>query len=59
ENMAQDEGKYFNCLKTGIAAFAFGAAPATAVEFARKTIYSFDRPSSAELEPMLKEIKPR
>ncbi len=59
ENLAQDEGKYFNCLKTGIAAFAFGAAPATAVEFARKTIYSFERPSTAELEPMLKEIKPR
>ena len=59
DNLAQDEGKYFNCLKTGIAAFAFGAAPATAVEFSRKTIYSFDRPSTAELEPMLKEIKPR
>ncbi len=58
-NLGHDETKYFACLKTGIIAFANGAAPATAVEFARKTIYSFDRPSSHELEPQLKEIKPR
>lgn len=59
ENLAQDEGKFYNCLKTGLVAFANGAAPMTAVEFARKTIYSFDRPPTAELEPLLKEIKPR
>ncbi len=59
ENLAQDEGKYFGCLKAGVVAFSNGAAPMTAVEFARKTIYSFDRPPSNELEPMLKEIKPR
>ncbi len=59
ENLAFDEGKYFNCLKTGIVAFANGAAPATAVEFARKTILSFDRPTTTELEPLLREIKPR
>ncbi len=59
ENLAQDESKYLNCLKTGIIAFAFGAAPATAVEFARKTIYTFERPTSTELEPLLREIKPR
>jgi chemotaxis protein MotA len=59
ENLAHDEGKYYNCIKTGLIAFAFGAAPSTAVEFARKTIFSFDRPSTIELEPLLKEIKPR
>lgn len=59
ENLAADEGKYYNCLKTGVVSFANGAAPMTAVEFARKTIYSFDRPPTAELEPLLKEIKPR
>lgn len=59
ENLAQDESKYFNCIKTGLVAFAYGAAPATAVEFARKTIYSFDRPGTPELEPLLKDIKPR
>ena len=59
ENLSHDESKYFNCLKTGVVAFANGAAPSTAVEFARKTIFHFDRPASTELEPMLKEIKPR
>lgn len=59
ENLAQDEGKYYGCIKAGVIAFANGAAPMTAVEFARKTIYSFDRPPTNELEPMLKEIKPR
>lgn len=59
ENLAHDESKYFSCLKAGIVAFSNGAAPMTAVEFARKTIFSFDRPPTNELEPMLKEIKPR
>ena len=59
ENLAADEAKYYNCIKTGLVAFANGAAPMTAVEFARKTIFSFDRPASGELEPQLKEIKPR
>lgn len=59
ENLAADEGKYFNCLKSGLVAFANGSAPSTAVEFARKTIFSFDRPTTTEIEPLLKEIKPR
>lgn len=59
ENLGHDEAKYFNCLKSGIIAYANGAAPATAIEFARKTIMNFERPPLSELEPMLKEIKPR
>jgi chemotaxis protein MotA len=59
ENLAMDEGKYYNCMKAGIVAFSNGAAPMTAVEFARKTIFSFDRPPTHELEPTLKEIRPR
>ena len=59
ETMAHDEAKYYACLKAGVLAFANGAAPITAVEFARKTIFSGDRPSSTELEPQLREIKPR
>ena len=59
ENLAMDESKYFNCIKAGVVAFSNGAAPMTAIEFARKTIFSFDRPPSNELEPLLKEIKPR
>ncbi|MEJ7708491.1 MAG: flagellar motor stator protein MotA [Pyrinomonadaceae bacterium] len=59
EALAAEEAKYYVCIKTGIIAFANGASPATAVEFARKTIFSFDRPASSDLEPLLKEIKPR
>ena len=59
ENLAHDEAKYYSCLKAGLVAFANGAAPITAVEFARKTIFSFDRPANAEIEPRLREIKPR
>jgi chemotaxis protein MotA len=59
ENLAHDEARYFACMKAGIIAFANGAAPSTAVEFARKNIYSFDRPSSTEMEQFLREIKPR
>jgi chemotaxis protein MotA len=59
ENLALDETKYFECMKVAITAFANGSAPITAVEFGRKTLFTPDRPSSAELEPQLKEIKPR
>jgi chemotaxis protein MotA len=59
ENIAHDEAKYFECMKTGVVAYANGSAPSTAVEFARKTIFSSDRPSSSDLEPQLREIKPR
>lgn len=59
ENLALDEAKYLECMKTGILAFANGAAPITAVEFARKTLFTSDRPVSAEIEPQLREIKPR
>jgi chemotaxis protein MotA len=59
ENLGHDEGKYFGCIKAGLVAFSNGAAPMTSVEFARKTIYSFDRPATNEIEPLLKEIRPR
>ena len=59
ENLAQDEAKYFLCIKTGLIAFANGAAPMTAIEFARKAIFSYDRPATSETEPQLKEIRPR
>ena len=59
ENLAMDETKYLECMKVGIVAFANGAAPITAVEFARKTLFSSDRPTSDEIEPQLREIKPR
>jgi chemotaxis protein MotA len=59
ENLAMDEAKYLECIKAGLLAFANGAAPSTAVEFARKTLFSSDRPSTTEIDPLLREIKPR
>lgn len=59
EKISQDEAKYFSCIKAGLIAFANGAAPAVAVEFARRTIFSVDRPSSSDLDNRLREIKPR
>jgi chemotaxis protein MotA len=59
EKLSHDEGRYLLCMKAGLLAFANGAAPSTAVEFARRTIFSFDRPSSGELEKKIREIRPR
>jgi chemotaxis protein MotA len=59
EAMAADEARYLSCMKAGILAFANGAAPVTAVEFARKVLFSFERPSQEELHPQIREIKPR
>ncbi|NNE65129.1 MAG: flagellar motor stator protein MotA [Pyrinomonadaceae bacterium] len=59
ENLAQDEAQYFLCMKQGLVAYANDSAPSTAVEFARKTIFSFDRPSSNEIDEALRSIKPR
>ncbi|MEZ5307037.1 MAG: flagellar motor stator protein MotA [Pyrinomonadaceae bacterium] len=59
ENLAADEAQYFLCMKAGLVAYANDAAPATAVEFARKTIFSFDRPTSTEIDEALRNIKPR
>lgn len=59
ENIAQDEAQYFLCMRAGLIAYANDSAPATAVEFARKTIFSFDRPTSVEIDEALRNIKPR
>lgn len=59
ENLAMDENQYFACMKSGIIAFANDSAPSTAIEFARKTIFSFDRPDAKEVDEALRNIKPR
>jgi chemotaxis protein MotA len=45
------------CVKAGLVSFAGGAPPGVALEFARKTIPSAFRPTSEELEEILKEAK--
>jgi len=54
-----DEAQYFQCIKEGLISYLGGAEPMAAVEIARRSIYSYNRPSSVELEDALGEIKPR
>jgi chemotaxis protein MotA len=51
------EAKYLKCIKEGVIASLRGAAPIVAVEFARKAIFSADRPSSAEADAACREVK--
>ncbi|HCZ32313.1 MAG TPA: flagellar motor stator protein MotA [Holophagaceae bacterium] len=53
------ESFYYNCLRAGLTSFGNGAAPVTAVEFARRNIPSTERPGSGELEEVVRQIKPR
>ena len=59
EMIGMDEARYFGAMKAGIVAFANDSAPSTAVEFSRKTIFSFERPSSTDIDEALRNIKPR
>lgn len=45
-----EEGKYLECIKTGVLAYLHGAAPIIAVEYARRVVFSTERPSASELE---------
>ncbi|HET8700198.1 MAG TPA: flagellar motor stator protein MotA [Nitrococcus sp.] len=57
EQRAAAAGKYLECLKAGLMALVTGAPPATAVEYARKVIYSNLRPGFLELEEHLRQQK--
>jgi chemotaxis protein MotA len=47
---AEEEGRYLLAIKQVLLAFHKGSMPATAVEFARRTILTAQRPGFAELE---------
>ena len=49
--------KYFRCIKEGVIASLRGAAPIVAVEFARKSIFSDERPSSEEVDQACRALK--
>jgi len=53
------EGHFFMSLRAGLVAFGNGAAPVTAVEFARRNIPFSERPGAQELEEVVRQIKPR
>ena len=50
ELLLVEEEKYLECIKTGILAYLHGAAPIIAVEYARRVVFSSERPSALELE---------
>jgi chemotaxis protein MotA len=55
----EGEANYFACMKAGMVAFAKGSPPSVAIEFARRVIYSSDRPTGAELETAIQGVTPR
>lgn len=59
EAMGYDEAKFLQCIKAGTLAFANGSPPIVAVEFARRVIFSYDRPSNAEMEAACKGVVAR
>jgi chemotaxis protein MotA len=50
------ESQYIECLKAGLLAHMQGYAPQVSVEFARKNLNSFVRPSFLEVDEMLQNV---
>ena len=57
ESVVRDQTAILKCVQAGLVSFAGGAPPQVALEFARKTIPSNMRPSSEDLEQIMKEAK--
>lgn len=57
EFRAEEEGKFFECIKVCVMSTLNGYTPQIAVEFGRKTIYSHIRPTFSELEQHIKGQK--
>jgi chemotaxis protein MotA len=57
EHQAMGELEYLNVLKVSLLAFIGGAAPKVAVEFGRRVIPAYSKPSFLELEEVLRKAK--
>jgi len=57
ESIVREKTAVLKCVQGGLVSFAGGAPPQVALEFARKTIPSVFRPTSEELEQILKDAK--
>lgn len=55
-NIFESESKYFLAMKTGLLAHLNGYAPVMAIEFARKTLMSEDRPTFLEVDAATAEL---
>lgn len=49
--------RYMQCIKDGVVAAARGSTPELAIEFARRAIFTDERPTSKELEEAFKALK--
>lgn len=57
EQKLHESSKIFQCVKVTLLASLNGYAPALAVEFGRKVLFSTERPSFSELEEHIKQSK--
>jgi chemotaxis protein MotA len=57
EQKLEESGKMFQCVKVTLLASLNGYAPALAVEFGRKVLFSTERPTFNELEEHIKKSK--
>ncbi len=57
EHMVEAEVRYLETIKAAVVAYAKGNPPVVAVEIARRTIYSDERPAFSELEAFLRGKK--
>jgi chemotaxis protein MotA len=55
-NIYESEAKYYAAMKTGLLAHLNGYAPVMAIEFARKTLMSEDRPTFLEVDAATAEL---
>lgn len=55
EQLNSEESRFFAFLKSSVVAFAKGFAPIVAVEFARRAIFSTNRPTFQEMEAACKQ----
>lgn len=53
-HIVEEDSKVFECVKVCLMATLNGYAPQVAVEFGRKTLYSYNRPGFQELEDFVK-----
>jgi len=59
EHAMEKDLNYLHCIKAGITAFAKGAPPFVAVEFARRALFAHERPSLVDVEAATLAVTPR
>ena len=53
----KSEQAYFNCIKAALVSFSKGMSPAMAIEVARRGLANAVRPTSQELEELIRNAK--